>query len=214
VHEWCPGGLAGHRTTPRGPSLGRLSFICHSAGGLIARASLPLLTQEFGAHFHTFMSLSSPHLGYMYAPSSMFKTGLWLAAKLRKSLCLEQLSMNDSSDLRGLFLLQLSQQGGLSDFRHVVLLASRQDKYAPFESARLEMADGAMKDSPAGQLYTEMLQNVLGPLEPERIIRFDIDFDISEVGLDSVLGRAAHIHVIESQELMKMLTHMYPCLFE
>lgn len=214
VQEWCPGGLGGHQTASRVPSLGRLSFICHSVGGLIARASLPLLAPEFGARFHTFMSLSSPHLGYMYAPSSMVKTGLWLAAKLRKSVCLEQLSMSDSSELRGLFLLQLSQQGGLADFRHVVLLASRQDQYAPFESARLEMADGAVKDSTSGQLYAEMLQNVLGPLEPERIIRFDIDYGISEVGLDSVLGRAAHVNVIESQELMTMLIHMYPCLFE
>jgi len=214
VREWCPGGRAGHQTTPRGPSLGRLSFICHSVGGLIARAALPLLALEFGAYFHTYMSFSSPHLGYMYTRNSIFKTGLWLAAKMWNSVCLEQLSMNDSADQRGLFLLELSRQGGLSNFRHVVLLASHQDQYAPFESARLEMADGAKKDSPSGRLYSEMLQNILGPLEPDRIIRFDIDFGITEVSLDSFIGRAAHIHFIESQELMKMLTHMYPFLFE
>jgi poly(3-hydroxyalkanoate) synthetase len=46
--------------------LARVSFIGHSLGGLIIRAALPLLEAELKDKFYTYMSLSTPHLGYMY----------------------------------------------------------------------------------------------------------------------------------------------------
>lgn len=45
--------------------LNKVSFIGHSLGGLIIRAALPYLA-EFSDKFFTYISLSSPHLGYIY----------------------------------------------------------------------------------------------------------------------------------------------------
>ena len=42
----------------------------HSLGGVIIRAALPHL-QEYSDKFHTFISFSSPHLGFMYHSSKM-----------------------------------------------------------------------------------------------------------------------------------------------
>jgi hypothetical protein len=52
IEKWAPG-----------KSLGRISFICHSLGGVIARSALPHLSQYKDKMF-SFISLAVPHLGY------------------------------------------------------------------------------------------------------------------------------------------------------
>ena len=54
ITQYCPGC-----------SLGKISFIAHSLGGIIVRTALPLL-EDYKDKFHNFITLSSPHLGYMY----------------------------------------------------------------------------------------------------------------------------------------------------
>merc|ERR1711977_235005 len=123
ICDWCPGS-----------ALGRLSFVAHSIGGVIVRAALPLL-QEYASKMYTFLTFSSPHLGYSKTSMSLFNTGFWLLKKWRKSTCLEQLSLTDNSDVRETFMFKLSKTRGLEFFRNVVLVSSYQDQYAPFESA-------------------------------------------------------------------------------
>ena len=55
-------------------TLGRLSFLGHSLGGLKIRAALPYLC-EFKDKMCTFMSFSSPHLGLLYNSSSLIDAG-------------------------------------------------------------------------------------------------------------------------------------------
>jgi hypothetical protein len=86
-------------------------------GGLIARASFPHLI-ELQQKFHTFISLSSPHLGYMYNSSKLFDTGMWFMKKWKKSTSLAQLSMSDDT------LVRLSQMPGLQWFHNIVLVCS------------------------------------------------------------------------------------------
>ena len=54
ISHYCPG-----------QSLSKISFIAHSLGGLISRAALPYL-QDHHKKMCNFITLSSPHLGYMY----------------------------------------------------------------------------------------------------------------------------------------------------
>ena len=68
-------------------SLGRISMIGHSLGGLIIRSALPGLS-KFKDKMFTFMSLSSPHLGYMYTGSKIIEAGMWILKNLKKSECL------------------------------------------------------------------------------------------------------------------------------
>lgn len=87
--------------------ISKISFIGHSLGGLIIRAALPLLT-EFQSKFFTYMSLGSPHLGYMYSSNKLFDTGMWLLKKWRNSKCLTQLSMTDTKQAEDTCLFRLT----------------------------------------------------------------------------------------------------------
>jgi len=96
IESYCPGS-----------SLGRLSFIGHSMGGIIIRAALPHL-ENYKEKMFTYISLSTPHLGYMYNASKIISTGMWLLSKWKKSKSLIQLSMSDSKNLEETFLYELS----------------------------------------------------------------------------------------------------------
>ena len=96
IKQWCPGS-----------SLKRLSFIGHSLGGLIIRAALPYL-EEYKDKMHMFMTLASPHLGYMYHSSSIIDAGLWVLKTWKKNVCLTQLTMSDAKKLEDTFLYKLS----------------------------------------------------------------------------------------------------------
>jgi hypothetical protein len=54
-------------------------------GGLIARTALKYL-QLYKNKFKTFLSFSSPHLGYLYHHSALVKTSLWILNQVKKDL--------------------------------------------------------------------------------------------------------------------------------
>lgn len=89
--------------------LGKLSFVGHSLGGVIIRAALPHL-EEFKHKMHTFVSFSSPHLGYLFSGSSLVNAGMWFLKKWQKSKCLEQLSLTDQEKVKDCFLYRLAHQ--------------------------------------------------------------------------------------------------------
>lgn len=70
-----------------GNTLGRISFIGHSLGGLIIRSALRFL-DEFKDKMYTFLTLSSLHLGYIYNSSKIIDAGIWFLKRWKKSLCL------------------------------------------------------------------------------------------------------------------------------
>ncbi len=55
-----------------------------------------------------FISIGTPHLGYLYHPSFLIKTGLWFINRVHKPISMLMLSMEDKSDLRDSYLYQLS----------------------------------------------------------------------------------------------------------
>jgi triacylglycerol esterase/lipase EstA (alpha/beta hydrolase family) len=77
IQQYCPGS-----------TLGRISFIAHSLGGLIVRASLPYL-EEHQDKMYNFFTLSTPHLGYMFNQSKIIDAGMWFLKTWRKSKCLQ-----------------------------------------------------------------------------------------------------------------------------
>lgn len=129
--------------------LNRISFIGHSLGGLIIRASLPHLA-EYSSKFYTYISLSSPHLGYMYNSNKLFDAGMWVLKKWRKSKCLTQLSMSDEDKVEDTCLFRLAQLPGLEWFKNIALVCSFQDQYVPFDSARIQICKQALNDQNPG----------------------------------------------------------------
>ena len=57
----------------------------------------------------------------------------------RGSKSMTQLNMQDAEDPRECFLAQLARNSMLDCFQYVVCIASHQDQYAPFRSARIEV---------------------------------------------------------------------------
>uniref|UniRef100_A0A8K9WV22 Family with sequence similarity 135 member B n=1 Tax=Oncorhynchus mykiss TaxID=8022 RepID=A0A8K9WV22_ONCMY len=183
-------------------TIGRISFIGHSLGNVIIRSVLT--RPRFRCYLiklHTFLSLSGPHLGTLYNNSTLVSTGLWLMQKLKKSGSLLQLTCRDHTDPRKTFLYLLSQKPGLQFFKNVVLVASPQDRYVPFHSARIEMCRTALKDRTTGPVYTEMINNLLQPLVGSkdcRLIRQNVFHALPNTA-NTLIGRAAHIAVLDSE---------------
>jgi pimeloyl-ACP methyl ester carboxylesterase len=201
ICDWCPNS-----------ALGRLSFVSHSMGGLIARAALPLL-REYSSKMFTFLSFSSPHLGILQDEISLFNTGFWFLKTWRKSQSLQQFAMSDHSDPRQTFLHRLSKAQGLESFQHIVLISCLDDRYGPYQSTRAEICDG-WESQPDKEVYCEMVKNIWRGVKPERVLRLDTNFVILEKNLDSFIGRSAHIQFLESQPVMRMIIHTYNYLFE
>lgn len=124
----------------------KISFIGHSIGGLIIRAALPSLV-EYSSKMWMYMSLSSPHLGYVYSSSKLVDAGMWLLKTWKKSKSLEQLSFSDGKDFQNCCIYRMSEFEGLSWFNYVYLLSSHQDLYAPFESTRIQLCSKALDDN-------------------------------------------------------------------
>lgn len=85
-------------------------------GGLIVRAALPLLEkQRFSMRLY--VSLGTPHLGYLFHNSSLTKMGMWAYGIFKHSPAMSALLMrNRSGDPRQTFLYELSRTSGLDWF--------------------------------------------------------------------------------------------------
>ncbi|CAB3384814.1 Hypothetical predicted protein [Cloeon dipterum] len=181
----------------------KISFIGHSLGNIIIRSAItrpqmkPLLSK-----FHTFLSLSGPHLGTMYNSSGLVNMGMWFMQKWKKSGSLLQLSLKDSPDVRQTFLYRLSQKSNLHCFKNILLCGSSQDRYVPLHSSRIELCKAAVRDTTVqGAAYREMVHNILTPIinKPEvTFVRYDVHHALPNTA-NSLIGRAAHIAVLDSE---------------
>jgi pimeloyl-ACP methyl ester carboxylesterase len=200
VADWCPGS-----------SLGRLSFVGYSIGGVIVRSALPHL-REFHSKFHTYLSLSVAHFGFMDQQSPLFNSAVWMLTKWKKCTLLEQLALRDAPDLKDTYLAKLCTHKGLEHFKWIALVSSKQDNYSPSKSSRMEM-DPAWEKSPSKDVYTSMVRSLWEGIDPERVLRIRAHFNLPEKNVDAMIGRVAHIRFIECQPIMRMLIHSYSFLF-
>ncbi|XP_027940471.1 protein FAM135B-like isoform X2 [Vigna unguiculata] len=200
----------------------RLSFVGHSIGNLIIRTALAeSMMEPFLRYLHTYVSVSGPHLGYLYSSNSLFNSGLWLLKKLKGTQCIHQLTFTDDQDIQNTFLYKLCKRKTLSHFRNIILLSSPQDGYVPYHSARIESCQAASHDnSKKGRVFLEMLNDCLdqiraNPSERRVFIRCDVNFDATSYGknLNSMIGRAAHIEFLESDTFARFIMWSFPELF-
>jgi hypothetical protein len=86
----------------------KLSFVGHSIGNVIIRTAIAdSLMEPYRKYLHTYLSLSGPHLGYLYSTNSLFNSGLWLLKKLKSTQVIHQLTLTDDPDLRHTFFYKL-----------------------------------------------------------------------------------------------------------
>jgi hypothetical protein len=190
----------------------KISFIGHSLGGLIIRAALPLL-ERISDKLNFYMTFSTPHLGYIYNSSALVDAGMWFIKKFKKSLAMKQLTMTDSSNLKETLIYCLSQRRGLEWFKHLAFVSSYQDEYAPFESARVQVGLSA-ETSKKGGIMKEMAENLLSQVTADEIFRIDVDYKIEKAVFDKLIGRAAHIEMLENESMIRMILYCCARFFE
>ena len=195
-------------------AVSRISFICFSLGGVITRSALTHPSMKpYLPYMYTYLSLSSPHCGMLFSTSFVVDSGMWFMKSWKKSKSLSQLSFSDTEDKRESYIYRLSQMPTLEHFKHVLLLSSMQDKYAPAHSSRVEMTQHVIAAKNAdSELYHQMVKGILEPLmnsEDTLLLRIDISFGITKLDLDSAIGRTAHILFLESAPFLRMFVHLY-----
>ncbi|CAK9141538.1 unnamed protein product [Ilex paraguariensis] len=105
----------------------KLSFVGHSIGNVIIRTALTeSIMEPFLRYLYTYVSVSGPHLGYLYSSNSLFNSGLWLLKKLKGTQCIHQLTLTDAPNLENTFFYKLCKQKTLENFKNIILLASPQ----------------------------------------------------------------------------------------
>lgn len=114
--------------------------------------------------------------------------------------------------------------GSLKEFENVVVLSSIEDKYVPWNSARIQLykePEGvAGKNTTGGWsmnsekhylrfVEQEMLNHLLGIGQKDSqfrsIHRFEIDFHINQINLDTVIGRTAHVAFLANEHIMPII---------
>ncbi|KAF3447430.1 hypothetical protein FNV43_RR12616 [Rhamnella rubrinervis] len=168
----------------------KLSFVGHSIGNIIIRTALTeSIMEPFLRYLYTYVSISGPHLGYLYSSNSLFNSGMWLLKKLKGTQCIHQLTFTDNPDLRNTFFYKLSEDSREFQAYNSVIFTTGSFM-------------GLLKK---GKIFLEMLNDCLdqirAPSSEQRVfLRCDINFDTSSYGksLNTFIGRAAHIDFLES----------------
>ena len=176
----------------------KISFIGQSLGNIIIRN---VITRPEFTHLHpklhAFLSICGPHLGTRFQ-QGLISTGMWFMRKWYNSTSLLQLCLKDTQNPRDSFLYQLSEAATFEHFRHVILLSSHQDKYVPYQSAKIGpvVRDGSLQN----ELGFEMAQNILQPMQEAKVnvVRVSVNFAMP-TSANSFLGRAAHIAMLDAE---------------
>lgn len=83
-----------------------ISFLGHSMGGIIIRACLPYL-QLYKHNFHCYISLCTPHMGYLYHTSKIVTTSIWLMNQLKKDQSMIELTLSDDPELNVISIINV-----------------------------------------------------------------------------------------------------------
>jgi pimeloyl-ACP methyl ester carboxylesterase len=199
-------------------SVYRLSFVGHSLGTLVIRAALaqPVMA-PYANRLHTLISLGGTHLGYTFANNNILSGAMWFYQRWAKSSSLQQLIIKDADTPEKSYLYSLAQKSALANFKHVVLVGSGQDRYAPFYSARMQIAPTASDRNRLGAATSAMVRSLVQPIISKRrtqVTRLSVCFGGSGAFLDEAIGRAAHIQFLEDHTLIHMLISHFAHLMD
>lgn len=180
----------------------KISFVCHSLGGIILRTAFYHFRSEWRAVFpylYTFMSLSVPHLGIgpikklkskeSEYSNRLVRAGIWFLKSLKGEKCLQELAMEDYDEkactgnahkLEQCLLFQLSMTNDLAWFKQVILIGSEQDTYVPVESALIYYESSAKpliltKKKTSKSILSRMISNLSDTFANTKLIRCKCD---------------------------------------
>ena len=95
----------------------------------------------------------------------------------------------------------------------MLLVSSSQDAWAPYESARMQVTNEAASDSSRGASYAAMVKSMMARIPLQVLYRLDVNFNIKSKNFDSMMGRTAHMMILQNEELLKMIIARYRVIF-
>lgn len=185
----------------------KISFVGHSMGGLVLRAAFEHL-EEFRTHFYMFMTLATPHLGYMHSQSKLVSIGMWAISRVSSNPALSELRLSDGKNIKSWYLYDLSKKHGLDWFKSVYFIGSKQDNYAPIESSLLKLSE-RLETNYNFEDYKEMCANTYKLLKKVKVYRVNFNFEFTESSLDTYIGRMAHIQFLDNADVIRLLVYRY-----
>ena len=191
--------------------LDKISFLGFSFGGLIFRAAFEHLKQ-YKDHFYSFITLASPHFGWIYSESKLFSMGIWAFSKVSSSPIVQQLRLGDSDNYKETALYKLSEKEGLNWFENILLWGSYQDNYSPLESSLMQYSN-RLKQTKNYESIKEMCRNLHTMMKKVHVYKTCVNLKISEQSIDTYIGRKAHIQYLENSDLIKCIVHKYSDIF-
>ena len=93
-----------------------ITMVGYSMGGLVFRAALPHL-EELKDYFNGFMTIATPHLGYMNTVSNILTAGMWMVGKFTSNDSVKEISLADKSKISEGTIHKLSKEQGLEWFK-------------------------------------------------------------------------------------------------
>ena len=73
----------------------------------------------------------------------------------------------------------------------------------------MQVSRGTAKAKKGVETSLEMARNLLGRLRGKELVRVDVSLEIEGKSVDNIIGRTAHIQMIENVELIRMLVLRY-----
>lgn len=104
------------------------------------RAALKHL-EEFKDVLYGFITLATPHYGYLHSVSKILSVGMWAFSKLTKNPTVSEMRLSDNIKIEESTLFKLSEYNGLEWFKYIVLVGSYHDSYAPLESSLIQLSE-------------------------------------------------------------------------
>ena len=119
------------------------------------------------------------------------------------------MGLKDNEDMKKTFLYQLSKAIGLNWFEEIILVSSPQDTYSPFDSSRIQVGLKNSSNLKTSPVYEEMVDNVTMQLTCKVLRRVDVCFSFPQSTIDTWLGRAAHIALINDSVAVEAIAYRY-----
>mmetsp|Transcript_32678 Transcript_32678/g.32043 ORF Transcript_32678/g.32043 Transcript_32678/m.32043 type:complete len:135 (-) Transcript_32678:74-478(-) len=127
-------------------------------GGLLFRAALPMLSR-YKDNFSSFVTLATPHIGYLTTNSRLLTAGMWFFGKWKNSSSIKEITVSDESNIKKCTLYKMSKMEGLEWFDTVALIGSPQDGYSPIESSLIQQSE-RMENSKKNSQLQMLVDNI------------------------------------------------------
>jgi hypothetical protein len=163
--------------THSGHNYDKISFVCHSLGGIILRTAMKnnrtaasAIMKKYQRSYHTLITLNTPHLGSICNKNVIVNSAIWFLKSWKGAKSLQQLDLNEGSITDSL-IYNLAFDKNIGNFKNIILVASESDSFVSSVSALMtlpKLRSGLTawdESSVSSEKLHEALGSMIGALE-------------------------------------------------